>query len=128
MKNRFFRKMQREGILYRKKIAPTGITTFNRLFSKGESMAFMYWSIAERYHSTDIFVDELSDERTNEEMINTFRKAGIGSIVIGQELQERCCELERFGCRMIGECKVFRRETELYNGSLEVLKGYRLSV
>ena len=85
-------------------------------------------SAAEWYHSTDIFVDELPDTNTVEEMLNTFRKAGIESIVIADILQERFHELEGLGCQIIGECKVFRRETELYIGPLEVIKGFRLKI
>ena len=88
----------------------------------------MYWSIAERYNSTDIFVDELPDENTTEEMLNTFRKAKIGTIVIAEGIGDRIPQLENLGCKVIGECKVFRRETDLYYGSLEVLRGYRLKV
>ena len=128
MKNRFFLKMQRKGITYRKQIAPASISSFNRLFSEGASLAFKYWAISERYNATDIFIDVFPDDETTKEMINTFKAAGVNTIVISIDCEYMIKDLEKLGCRLVGKCKVFRRETELYYGHLEILQGYRVDL
>ena len=127
MKNRYFQKMQRNGIAFRKRIFPSQITPFNKIYSYGASLAYKYWAISERYNATDIFIDELPDENiTTKELLDTFRAADIRTIVVSVENEDRIAELERLGCKLVGKCKVFRRETELYYGSLEILKGFRI--
>ena len=126
MKNQYFQKMQRNGITYRKQISPYPINQFNRLYSEGASLAFMYWAISERYHATDIYIDELPDLDITRELLDTFRAAGIKTFVISKDIKSSIADLEMLGCRFAGEGKVFRRETELYYGTLEIIKGYRL--
>ncbi len=58
--------------------------------------------------------------------LDTFRAAEINTVVISIDNESMIGELVTLGCRVIGECKVFRRETELYAGSLEILKGIRV--
>ena len=126
MKNRYFQKMQRNGINYRKRIAPLPITSTNRIFSEGESLAYKYWAISDRYNASDIFIDVLPEVPHLEEMLETFRAAGIKTVVIAIENENRITDLKKLGCKLVGECKVFRRETMLYHGTLEILKGFRL--
>lgn len=128
MKNRYFQKMQRKGIAYRKKIAPRPIDSSRKLYSEGASLAYKYWAISERYNASDIFIDVLPDLNTTRELLDTFRAAEINTIVISIDNKTMIGELETLGCRIIGECKVFRRETELYYGSLEILKGIRVMI
>lgn len=124
MKNRFFQTMQRKGIAYRKQIAPLSINPYNKLYSHGASVAYMYWAISEQYNATDIYIDELPDENTIIEMLDTFRAAGISTFVVAIGIKTDI--LEMHGCKITNECKVYRRETELYYGNLEILKGVRV--
>lgn len=126
MKNRYFQKMQRKGIAYRKQVSPHPIDSTNRLYTEGVSLAYKYWAISERYNASDIFIDVLPDLNTTRELLDTFRAAEINTIVISIDNESMIGELVTLGCRVIGECKVFRRETELYAGALEILKGIRV--
>lgn len=126
MKNRYFQKMQQKGIKYRKRIAPLPINKTNRIYTEGESIAYKYWAISDRYNATDIFIDVLPETNILKEMVETFRAAGIKTVVISIENVVRISDLITFGCKLVGECKVFRRESMLYHGTLEILKGYRI--
>ncbi len=81
--------MKRRGIAYRKQLYPFSINSFNKLFSDGASLAFMYCAISERYNSTDIFVDELPDMDTMKELIDTFRAAEVKAIVIAVDCKSK---------------------------------------
>ena len=131
MKNRFFQEMQRIGIKYRKgKLTPENFenSRFNHYppFSQGQSFAYKFWAISERYHATDIIVDELPKQEEISLMLTTFIEAGIDSIVVTNDDILR--SLSSFGCEIIRDVKVYRRETELYYGSLEIIKGIRLKI
>ena len=131
VKNRYFQEMQRIGIKYQKGIFLEEDMNCSRIdirppFTEGQSFAFKFWAIAERYHATDIIVDDLPRKEEIQEMLETFTKAGIQIIVVTQDsvLNALC----QYGCDVLCDAKVYRRETELYYGRLEIIKGVRLKI
>ena len=130
--NKYFKEMQRLGIKYRK----YGITEksskfgFAPPYSEGQSFAYKFWAIADRYNANEVIVDDLpifANELNI--MLNTFVSAGIENIVIKKEQVEDLSDiLTLFGCETICECKVFRQETQLYIGELEIINGIKMRI
>lgn len=131
MKNRYFQEMQRLGIKYRKgKISSEDIIN-NRFnlhppYSEGQSFAYKFWAIAERYHATDVIVDALPCDEEIQIMLDTFSRAGIDSVIVIHD--SVLSRLLSYDCKVISESKVYRRETELYYGRLEIIKGKRIKI
>ena len=131
MENRFFKEMRRIGIRYRrgvfgyqeKDFANSGIYP---PFTEGQSYAFKFWAIADRYHASEIIVDALPAYEETIEMLKTFIKAGVTTFVVENPVVLQ--ELMAHGCSVLGDAKVYRRETELYQGDLEIIKGTRLEI
>lgn len=132
VKNRYFKDMQRRGIAYRKaqQRCPqnNGDESLPTLFSQGQSYAYKYWAIAERMNATEIIVDELPDREEICQFVNTFREAGIMSIVVISHARNNVALLFSAGCVIGEECKVFRKETQLYNGKTEIVHGLRVII
>ena len=131
MKNIFFQEMRRIGIRYRKgRYSPKDNKRFMQdvipPFSEGQSFAFRFWAIADRYNSSDIIIDDLPSENEIRVMLSTFARAGIKTFVVNNtQIVER---LINYDCIAQDETKVYRRETELYYGNLEIIKGIRMKI
>lgn len=124
MRNRYFKDMQRAGTAYRKgKPLPKTKHSFCPPYSEGQSFAFKFWSIADRYNSTQIVVDDLPEESQIPIMIATFKAAGIEELFVAEKDDHIAQALKEHGCTRTNECKAFRRETELYDGELEIISG-----
>lgn len=89
-------------------------------------MAFKYWAIADNYLSTDIVVDELPSNEDLADFFQTYRRAGITTLVLADSAKEYLELLQKQNCRIDGPCKVFRRETKLYQGKLEIVRETRI--
>jgi len=126
LKNQYFQRLRAKGIQYRKEQNGIVINCENGLFSSGVSAAYKFWAIAERYNASDIYIDEFPPEDSIKELIATFQEADISSFVISKSKLCRETDLVSLGCKLAGECKVYRQETELYTGQLEIIKGIRV--
>ena len=131
MKNRFFQEMRRIGIRYRRGVFGYQEKDFADIsiyppFTEGQSFAFKFWAIAERYHASEIIVDDLPTHEEIIEMLKTFVRAGITTLVVEKPMVLQ--ELIAHGCSVVGEVKVYRRETELYQGDLEIIKGTKIEI
>lgn len=120
MSNKYFNQMRHEGIAYSKKNGN------NMLYSPGQSLAFRYWAIAERIHSTEIVVDALPIKDYMPDFLRTYKNAGINEIVLYGDAKSQVQLLSSFNCIELGECCVFRQETDLFTGKLERIKGLKI--
>lgn len=126
---KFFRDMRKNGIAYRRKLEREGRSPSEfSLYGGGRSQAFKFWAIAEWLSASDILVDALPDEKDLDEFLDTFRKAGILYIVLTGSAAEQADILNSRNCKIGEETKVFRRETQLYHGDLEIVKGIRVLI
>lgn len=124
MKNKYFQEMRKKGVSYRRNNKDLD----NSLFSKGESLAFKYWAIAERMDATDILIDEFPENVFLHDFIETFRNAGIKYIVFSGKEPDSWDAIIDEGCSVCEEIKVFRRESQLYDGRLQIIKGLKIEL
>lgn len=96
-------------------------------FSKAESLAYKYWAIYVRYNANYIFLNESLDLQTMKELIEEFRKAKVETIVIATDIFENY-SFDQMNCSIEERCKVFQRETQLYQGPLEIYYGIRIRI
>ena len=130
MKNAYFKEMQNNGKRYRNGKPPIAPRHGSPLppYTEGQSYAFKFWAIADRYNSTQIVVDDLPEESQIPIMIATFYASGNEEIFVANKDEQIAKSLAEHGCTRIKECKVIRKETELHEGNLEILRGslYRI--
>ena len=127
--NKYFHNMRKRGISYRKRLEQEERSvTENPLYSEGQSLAYKFWAVADRLSSSDILVDIVPEEKDLDLFLETFRRAGITDIVLTGDAAKHTDTLISHDCRIDGEAKVFRRETQLYPGDLEIVKGIRVLI
>ena len=87
MKNAYFKEMQNNGKRYRKGKPPIAPMHGSPLppYTEGQSYAFKFWAIADRYNSTQIVVDDLPEESQLPIMIATFKAAGIEELFVAEK-------------------------------------------
>ena len=120
MDNWFFQQMKKIG-----KEARSKNENYKKTFSRAESLAYKYWTLADRYHSDYIYIDEQIAAKDLKEVFEVYKKAGIFEIVIADDVFYKT-DLRDIKCQVQEECRVFRQETELYQGKIQVFYGRRL--
>lgn len=126
MKNSYFKEMRQNGIRHKREKPLKEIRHGSPLppYSEGQSFAFKFWAIADRYHANEITVDDLPEDISEiPVMLDTFSAAGIDEILVKTEDAHIADKLRDLGCSPIRESKVCSRETELYTGDLIIQKG-----
>ena len=88
----------------------------------------MFWAIADHYNSNEVLIDELPSDDEIRIMLDTFMCAGIYRIAVKECDVDIAEKLEGYGCIPIGDCKVYRRETDLYQGDLWAIKGVLMEI
>ena len=81
MDNWFFKQMKKIGREARRKNE-----NYKNTFSRAESLAYKYWSLADRYHSDYIYIDEQIVAKDLKEVFEVYKKAGIFEIVIADDV------------------------------------------
>lgn len=120
LNNRFFRQMKKIGREARNKNE-----NYQQTFSKAESLAYKYWALACRYHSDYILIDEQITANDVKDVFEVYKKAGIFELVIADDIFCKM-DLGNIECKIKDECRVFRQETELYQGKIQTYYGRRI--
>lgn len=126
MKNSYFKEMRENGVRYRngKTLKETRHGSPLPPYTEGQSYAFKFWAVAERYDANEIVVDDLPEEISEiPVMIDTLAAAGIKKILVKSEDMCIAEALRGLGYSPIRDSKVYSRETELHKEELIVQKG-----
>jgi len=124
--NKYFQQMRQTGVSYRKKAENSNQKEFVSPFSEAQRLAFHYWSIADRIHSTEIYLSGLPDGMNVPELLNVYEEAEIYSLVIAPSDYFWLPKFAAAGWAIDEECQVFSRETELYYGKPMIETGIRV--
>lgn len=128
MHNAFFTEMRRAGTRYRKGKSPEKTPHLDRFgiappYSQGQSFAFRFWAIADRYNSDAIVVDELPSGEEVSVMLETFAQAGIRHILIRDCDVAISAALIDSGCIPVGRSRIVRQGPDIYTSDKDTIAG-----